>query len=133
MKKFLKEFKEFAVKGNVMSLAVGVIIGAAFQGVVTSLTDNVLSPLIGLFMGQNFDALEAGFLGVTLSYGKFITSAVNFLIMAFVVFLMVRAMNRVMRIGKKPAPPAPPPRLCPYCKTEIHREAVKCRACTSEL
>jgi large conductance mechanosensitive channel len=117
----------------VVSLAVGIIIGGAFQGVVSSLTDNILSPLIGLFMGQNFDALQVSFLGVTLTYGKFITSAVNFLIMAFVVFLMVRAMNRVMSIGKKPEPPTPKPRVCPYCKTEVHKEATKCPACTSEL
>ena len=132
MRKFFKEFKEFALKGNVVSLAVGIIIGGAFQGVVTSLTDNILSPLIGLFMGRNFDALEAGFLGVTLTYGKFITSAVNSLIMALVVFLMVRAMNRVMTIGKKPEPPVKP-RACPYCKTEVHKEATRCQACTSDI
>lgn len=133
MKKFFKEFKEFALKGNVISLAVGVIIGGAFQGVVSSLTENILSPIIGLFMGQNFDALQVSFLGVTLTYGKFITSTVNFLIMAFVVFLMVRMMNQVMSIGKKPEPSAPVPRLCPFCKTAIHKDATRCPACTSDI
>ncbi|MGI6404644.1 MAG: large conductance mechanosensitive channel protein MscL [Oscillospiraceae bacterium] len=131
MKKFLQEFKVFALKGNVMNLAVGVIIGAAFQGVVTSLTDNILSPLIGLFTRQNFDDKALDFLGVTLRYGAFLTSVINFVIMAFVVFLMVRAMNRLMP-DKKPAPEAPKPK-CPYCLTEIQTGATRCPACTSHL
>ena len=133
MRKFLQEFKEFALKGNALSLAVGVIIGGAFQGVIKSLTDNILSPIIGMLTGQNFDALEVQFLGVTLKYGAFITSVLNFLILAFVVFLMVRAMNRVASIVRKPEPPKPDPRVCPYCRTEVHKEAARCPACTSEL
>ena len=134
MKSFFKEFREFALKSNVMALAVGVIIGGALQGVVSSLTDNILSPVIGLFVGGNFDALEIGFLGVTIRYGAFITSVINFLLMAFVVFLMVQGMNRLLSVGKKEAPAAAAPaRLCPYCKTALHEEAVRCPACTSQL
>ncbi len=131
MKKFLHEFQAFALKGNVMNLAVGVIIGAAFQGVVTSLTDNILSPLIGLFARQNFDDKAVEFLGVTLRYGAFFTSVINFLIMAFVVFLLVRAMNRLMP-EKKPEPETPKPK-CPFCLTEIQDGATRCPACTSSL
>ncbi len=131
MKKFLQEFKAFALKGNVMSLAVGVIIGGAFQGVVTSLTDNILSPLIGLFTRQNFDDKALEFLGVTLRYGAFLTSVINFLIMALVVFLLVRAMNRLMP-ERNPEPEPPKPR-CPYCLTEIKAGATRCPACTSHL
>ena len=100
MKKFLQEFKSFAMKGNVLDLAVGVIIGAAFQAVVASLTKNILAPIIGLFAKQNFDALHWEVLGTTIGYGAFITSLINFIIMAFVVFLLVKAMNRLASIGK---------------------------------
>ena len=134
-KKFLNEFKEFALRGNVMSLAVGVIIGSAFQGVVSSLTNNILSPIIGLFTRQNFDSLELHVIGITLRYGAFITSVINFTIMAFVVFLLVRAMNKLLSLGeeKKEPAPAPVPRLCPYCKTVLHNEATRCPGCTSLL
>ncbi|MDR2952113.1 MAG: large conductance mechanosensitive channel protein MscL, partial [Treponema sp.] len=84
MKNFFKEFRDFAMKGNVLNLAVGVIIGAAFQGVVSSLTENILSPIIGLLMRQNFDSLMLEVMGITLKYGAFITSIINFIIMALV-------------------------------------------------
>ena len=133
IKSFLREFKEFALRGNVMSLAVGVIIGSAFQGVVKSLTDNILSPIIGLFTRQNFDSLELNILGITLRYGSFITSVINFFIMAFVVFLLIRAMNKLLSLGEKEKLAPPPARLCPFCKTTLHPEASRCPACTSEL
>jgi large conductance mechanosensitive channel len=133
MKKFFQEFKEFALRGNVMGLAVGVIIGSAFQGVVTSLTDNLLSPIIGLFAKQNFDSLELNVLGISLKYGAFITSVINFVILAFVVFLLVRGMNRLLSVKKKTDEPAVPDRLCPYCKTKLHPDASRCPACTSEV
>ena len=134
MKKFIAEFKEFALRGNVMSLAVGLIIGAAFQSVVSSLTENILSPIIGLFAGQNFDALALNVLGVTLGYGAFITSLMNFFIMAIVVFLMVRAMNRALSYGaKKNEAKAEPERLCPCCIGAVHKDATRCPNCTSEL
>jgi len=131
MKKFFSEFKTFALKGNVMNLAVGIIIGAAFQGVVSSLTDNILSPIIGLVAGTNFDRLQIDFLGVVIRYGAFITTLVNFLIMAFVVFLIVRWMNRITeRRSKNDVPPV---RKCPFCITVVDKDAKRCPACTSEL
>ena len=134
VKKFFEEFKEFALRGNVIALAVGIIIGGAFQGVVTSLTNNVLSPVIGLFADTSFDALSFSFFGADIMYGAFITSVINFLIMAFIVFLMVKGMNRLASLGKKEEPAAESlPRLCPFCKTEVHEDATRCPACTSEL
>jgi large conductance mechanosensitive channel len=129
MKKFADEFKQFALKGNVMSLAVGLIIGMAFQGMITSFTDNILSPLIGLFIRQNFDTLEWSFFGVTLYYGAFITSVINFLILALVVFLMVRTMNRILAEKEEDEPKHP----CKFCMTELHENAIRCHACTSIL
>ena len=128
MKKFMQEFKEFALRGNVMSLAVGLIIGAAFQEIVTSLVDNILSPIIGLLVGRNFDALEWNVLGVTIRYGAFITSVVNFIILAFVVFLLVKFINRLF--AKKDEEPG---RTCPFCKSELHEDATRCPACASAL
>jgi len=134
MKKFLKEFKDFALKGNVLNLAVGVIIGAAFQGVVSSLTENILSPIIGLLTRQNFDSLMLEILGITLKYGAFITSVINFIIMAFVVFLLVRIMNQILTIGQeKPKDPLPAKKQCTYCFSEIDIKAKRCPACTSQL
>lgn len=131
MKQFFKEFKEFALRGNVMNLAVGMMIGLAFQGVISSLTDNILSPLIGLFMGQNFDALEWNVLGVSLRYGAFITAVINFIILAFVIFLIVRGMNRLAPEKKEEAPEEK--HHCPFCKTEVQADATRCPACTSQL
>ena len=130
MKKFMQEFKEFALRGNVMNLAVGMIIGAAFQEIVTSFTDNILSPIVGLFVGQNFDSLVWSVLGVTLRYGAFITSVVNFIIMAFVVFLLVRAMNKLLdaKDGEEESEHS-----CPFCKTVLPEDASRCSACTSIL
>ncbi|MCL1849236.1 MAG: large conductance mechanosensitive channel protein MscL [Clostridiales bacterium] len=139
MKAFLSEFKAFALKGNVMDLAVGVIIGAAFGAVVASLTNDILSPIIGLFTGQNFDRLEWAFLGINVRYGAFITNLLNFVIMAFVVFLLIKLRNKLSGLGEKPqadaaaADEAPPKRQCPYCLTEVHDEATRCPACTSSL
>jgi len=130
VRKFFSEFKDFVLKGNVMSLAVGIIIGAAFQAVVTSLVSNVLSPIIGIFGGANFDALKLSFDGVTLRYGAFITAVINFAIMAFVVFLIVKVMNRLMKNQQKDSPPL---RTCPYCLTQIDIAATRCPACTSQL
>ena len=135
MKSFIKEFKEFALQSNVMALAVGIIIGGAFQGLVTSLTDNIIAPIIGLFAGKNFDALSFDIFGVTIKYGAFITNLVDFFILALVVFLMVKAINRLMSIGykEKESVAETPARACPYCKTELHEEATRCPACTSQL
>lgn len=133
MKKFFGEFKDFALRGNVMDLAVGVIIGAAFGTIVTALTDNILSPLIGLVAGHNFDALSVTFLGVTLQYGAFITAIINFVITAFVVFLLVRGLNLLTKRGKKEPEAAPTTKQCPYCCTDIPLAATRCPNCTAQL
>lgn len=94
MKKFFKEFKEFINRGNVMDMAVGIIIGGAFTSIVSSLVEDIINPFLGLFGGMNFDKLSWNILDeVTLNYGKFLTAVINFLIMALVVFLMVKALN----------------------------------------
>lgn len=131
MKKFWSEFKTFALKGNVVSLAVGVLIGGAFQAIVKSFTDNMISPLLGLFLGNNFDDLTADFMGVSLGYGAFVTSVINFFITAFVLFLIVKAMNKLL--PEKKAEPAVSTKTCPYCKSEINIEATKCAHCASEV
>ncbi|MDL2214163.1 large conductance mechanosensitive channel protein MscL [Clostridia bacterium OttesenSCG-928-O13] len=140
MKKFLQEFKDFALRGNVMDLAVGVIIGAAFQSVVSSLTDNILSPIIGLFTRQNFDDLKlslfpdaTGVAQVTIKYGAFLTTLINFIIMALVIFLLVRGMNKLASLGSKKEEAAPSTKKCPYCFTDIPSKATRCPNCTAEL
>lgn len=134
MKKFFAEFKTFIMRGNVLDLAVGVIIGAAFQAIVKSLTDDIISPLLGLFGGMNFDQFAFSFNGVTIGYGKFITAVINFIIMAFVIFLIVKLVNKIMAIGKKPeTPAAPTTKKCPYCFSEVDIKATKCPHCTSDI
>ena len=126
MKKFLNEFKEFALRGNVLDLAIGVLIGGAFQGLVTSLTENIISPLIGLLGGADFSAWTLDFLGISVKYGSFIT--------AVIVFIIVKGINKLTSLGhKKDAPAAPTTKVCPYCKSEISIEATRCPHCTSEL
>lgn len=135
MHKFLEEFKKFISKGNVMDMAVGIIIGGAFTSIVSSLVNDIINPLLGLFGGMNFDQLVWNITGdVTLYYGKFITAVVNFLIMAFIVFILVKAMNTAMsKFQKKEKEKAPTTKICPYCRSEIALEAVRCPHCTSEL
>lgn len=131
MSKFFQEFKAFALRGNVMQLAVGVIIGAAFQSIITSLTDNLISPILGLFMMKNLDALQVQFLGVTLKYGAFITSVINFFIMALIVFILMRMVNKLFQTDTPPAEPTT--RECPYCFSEIDKKATRCPHCTSQV
>ena len=135
MKKFFSEFKEFVLRGNVLNLAVGVIIGAAFQAIVTSLTTDILSPVIGMFTGEDFSTWEAViFNGVHIKYGAFVTSIINFIIMAFVVFIIVKIVSKIMSLGKKPQESEEPKtRKCPFCMTEIDLNATRCPACTSIL
>jgi large conductance mechanosensitive channel len=127
----LKEFRDFAMRGSVIDLAVGVIIGGAFGKIVASLVGDILMPLIGLMMGGvNFADLTFTFRGAEIKYGVFTQNIVDFIIIAFVIFLMVRAMNRL----KKPAPAAEPTiRQCPYCDTAISIKAKRCPNCTSQL
>jgi large conductance mechanosensitive channel len=133
MKKFLQEFKEFALKGNVMDLAIGVIIGAAFQNIVTALTDDFINPIIGCIGGAEVQG-KIHLLGDQyINYGDFITSVINFIIMAFIIFLLMKGINKLMSLGKKPVEAAPLTRKCPYCYGEVDIKATKCMFCTSEL
>ncbi|GAB4479376.1 MAG: large conductance mechanosensitive channel protein MscL [Anaerolineae bacterium] len=144
-----KEFKEFAMRGSVVDLAIGVIIGGAFGAIVSSLVNDVLMPPIGLLLG-NVDfsnlfinlsggeyatlaaAQEAG--AVTINYGVFLNTIINFLIIAFVLFLVVRGMNRMKRAEEAPAAPAEPTtKECPYCFSTIPIKATRCPNCTSQL
>ena len=131
----MNEFKKFICRGNVMDMAVGIIIGGAFTAIVNSLVNDIINPLLGLFGGMNFDQLVWNITGeVTLAYGKFITAIINFLIMAFVIFMLVRTMNKVSdKYGKKEEPKAPTTKKCPYCKTDIAIDATRCPHCTSQL
>ena len=128
MGKMLKEFKEFAMKGNVVDLAIGVVIGSAFGAIVTSVVEDLITPIIGGIFGQpDFSAIKLG----PIMIGNFINAVVNFLIIAVCLFSVVKVINKL----KKPAPEAPKeePRLCPYCKTEIAKDATRCPHCTSQL
>ena len=133
MKTFFEEFKKFALRGNVMDMAVGIIVGAAFTAIVTSLVDDIISPLLGLLVQVNFSDLKVSVLGATFAYGNFIMAVINFLLVAFVLFLIIRAMNRISSIGKKQTEEKPTTKECPYCKSEISIEAIRCPNCTSQL
>ena len=137
MKKFFKEFKEFISKGNVMDMAVGIIIGGAFTAIVTSLVEDINSPILGLFGGLNFSEMSVTLLGdVTLNYGSFLTAIINFLIMALVIFALIKALNSASKRMKKTEeelPAEPTTKVCPFCKSEIAIDAVRCPHCTSVL
>ena len=132
MKKFMEEFKKFICRGNVMDMAVGIIIGGAFTAIVNSLVTDIINPLLGLFGGTNFDNLEWNITGdVVLAYGKFITAVINFLIMAFIIFVLVRTINKISeKKRKKEEPTAPTTKKCPYSKQDIAVDATKCKNCT---
>ena len=127
----LKEFREFAIRGNVVDLAVAVIIGGAFGKIVSSLVDNIIMPLVGLLIGGvDFKNLAITVGGAKIEYGLFIQNIVDFIIVAFVIFLIVRAINST----KKPAPAAAPTtKECPHCFTTIPLKATRCPNCTSQL
>ncbi len=147
MKKFMEEFKAFAMRGNVVDMAVGVVIGGAFGKITTSLVNDIFMPLLGIITGgvnfsgmfyaldgQQYASIEAATeAGVgTLNYGMFIQNIVDFVLIAFCMFLVVKAMMKMKKPEPAPAP-AKAPRLCPFCKAEIHEEATRCPHCTSEL
>lgn len=147
MKKFMAEFKKFALKGNMIDLAVGVIIGGAFNSLVSSLVNDIIMPALSIFTGKmdfanwflaldgnTYETIEAAKeAGVaTINYGNFISGIINFIIMAFVVFMMVRAINKLKK-DEPAAPAAPTTKKCPFCKTDIPLEATKCPHCTSTL
>lgn len=151
MKKFFDEFKKFAMRGNVVDMAVGVVVGGAFSKIVTSLVNDVFMPVIGLLTGGTnvsgmfallgeapegtvIESIEqAKELGVaTLNYGTFIQTIIDFILVAFCIFLVVKFINKM----KKPAPapaPAPAPRKCPFCQSVIDEKATRCPHCTSQL
>lgn len=135
MKKILEEFKTFISRGNVVDMAVGIIIGGAFTGIVSSLVEDIINPLIGLFGGMNFDRYSITLLGeATLNYGKFLTAVMNFIIMAFVVFMLVSMINKTAeKMKKKQEEAAPTTKKCPFCKSDIHLEATRCPHCTSVI
>ncbi len=140
-----KEFKEFALKGNVLDMAVGIIIGAAFGKIITSLVSDVVMPPIGLLLGKvDFSSLFIDLSGqphpslaaakaagaATINYGVFLNNVLDFLIVAFAIFMIVRQFNRLKR---QPAPAAPTTKVCPYCVSTVALAATRCPQCTSEL
>ena len=135
MKKFFKEFKEFISKGNVMDLAVGVIIGGAFTAIVNSLVNDIVTPLLSLITG-GFDfsslavSLGEGEEAAVLSYGAFISAIINFLLTALVIFIIIKSINK---FRKKTEEPAPTTKMCPFCKEKVAIDATRCPHCTSEL
>lgn len=164
MKKFLKEFKEFAVKGNMIDMAVGVIVGGAFTALVNAFMTNIINPLVSLIpAAKNLDdalkivitpakaavldeagaELEPAVAEVAVKFGAFISAIITFIILAFVVFLFVKAVNKARDLEAKAkekleapaeeAPAAPTTKICPFCKSEINIEATRCPHCTSEL
>lgn len=142
MKNFFNEFKKFISRGNVIDLAVGVIIGSAFTAIVNSLVTDIFTPIISLVAGgTQMESLSITF-GVgehaaKLAYGSFLSAVINFLITAFAIFCMVKAINTVQdKLAKKPeeeAPAEPTTKTCPYCLSEIDIRAIRCPFCTSEL
>ena len=128
----LKEFKEFILRGNVLDLAVGVIIGGVFGKIVGSLVGDILMPLIGLLMGGiNFSEQAVTIGAAVVKWGAFVQSLIDFLVVAFVIFLIVRTANRMQKPA--PAPAAPTTKECPHCATTIPFKAVRCPHCTSDL
>ena len=156
MKKFIAEFKEFALKGNMIDMAIGVIIGGAFTALVGAFTANIVNPLLALIPGVNGldDALKivlkeaeldaAGAVvteEVAIKFGAFISAIITFLILALIVFMLVKAINKLRKLEEErkaaaapaPEPEAPTTKICPFCKSEISIDAVRCPHCTSEL
>ena len=136
MKAFMKEFKEFIAKGNVMDMAVGIIIGGAFTAIVNSLVNDILMPLLSL-LTNGFDftslciVLGEGESAATFNYGAFIAAIINFLLIAIVIFILIKSINKLSR--KKPEEPAPATtKECPFCKEQISKDATRCPHCTSE-
>lgn len=137
-KGFIAEFKKFIFRGNVLDMAVGVIIGGAFTAIVTSLNTDILTPLLGLIGGTDFSHLVVK-LGESetapvLTYGNFITAVVNFLITAFVIFVFIKIINKItQKFAKKEEPAEETTKMCPYCRSIIDVQAVRCPHCTSVL
>ncbi|MGN0328579.1 MAG: large conductance mechanosensitive channel protein MscL [Lachnospira sp.] len=134
MKKFINEFKSFISRGNVMDMAVGLIIGSAFTSIVSSFVSDIINPILGLFGGVNFDQLSVKLIGdTTLYYGKFITNVINFLIVALVLFCIIKTFNKAAERIHKKEEAAPTTKKCLFCFSEINIKATRCPHCTSEL
>ena len=134
MKAFMKEFKEFISRGNVMDMAVGIIIGGAFTAIVTSLVEDIITPIIGMIGGFDFSGLVITVNNSPIAVGKFINAIINFLLIAIVLFSIIKAVNKAASIAKKPEEEAAPTtKVCPFCKSEIPIEATRCPHCTSQL
>ncbi len=136
---FMAEFKKFIMRGNVMDMAVGVIVGGAFTSIATSLNQDILAPILGIFGGTDFSnlfvRLGEGEEAPVLYYGNFITAVINFLITAFVIFLLLKGINSITgRLSREEKDkPAPATKKCPFCKSEIALDATRCPHCTSRL
>lgn len=135
IKKFFEEFKAFAMRGNVLDMAVGVVVGSAFTAIVNSLVGDVINPLIGLFFNQDFSNVVIKIGEVDLMIGSFISAIINFLIVAFVLFVVLKVFNALFNKKKAEdeAPAEPTTKVCPYCQSEISIKAVRCPHCTSKL
>ena len=155
MSKLLDEFKKFAIQGNMLDMAVGMIIGAAFKDIVNSVVNDLIMPVVGMFTGKvdftnMFIALDGNTYATlaaaqevaapTINYGLFITEVINFVILAFVIFMMVKAVNKLRTASEKPAeapapaaPAEPTEKTCPFCQSTISIKATRCPHCTSEL
>lgn len=135
MKGFMEEFKDFISKGNVMDMAVGVIIGGAFGKIVSSLVENILMPLIGILLGGvNFSDLSATVGNAEVKYGIFLQSVFDFLIIALVIFIMIKQISKITdKFKKEEEEAAPTEKVCPFCKSTIAIDATRCPHCTSEL
>lgn len=131
--KFFSEFKEFALRGNMLDLAVGILIGGAFQNVVTSLTKNIISPILGCFGEVNFSDWVLNIGSLKLTYGAFLTDIINFIIMAFVIFIIVKFMNKLATIGVKTEVKEETTKECPHCYNKINIKADRCPYCTSKI
>lgn len=139
-KGFVAEFKKFIMRGNVMDMAVGVIVGGAFTSIVTSLNQDILTPILGIFGGTDFSyltvALGKGENAPLLNYGNFITAVINFVITALVIFCLIKLLNKISEKfspKEEAKPAAPTTKKCPFCKSEIAIDATRCPHCTSQL
>lgn len=138
MGKFGKEFKEFVMRGNVLDLAVGVIIGGAFKTIVDSLCDDIIMPgvnwIIGACIGKDdVDEITKVLNVGPINFGNFVSAIIKFLILALIIFLFIKGINKMMSIGKKPVEEAPTTKKCPFCMSEIDINATRCPHCTSVL
>ena len=146
MNKLIKEFKEFVMRGNVIDMAVGVIIGGAFNNIVSSLVNDIVMPVITLITGRidfsnlmialdgtHYSSLEEAQNATSvIAYGNFIQIVVQFLLTAFVIFMVIKGLNKLHRPAPQPEPEVTT-KICPYCKSEIHKDAIKCPHCASDL